>query len=233
MASARYLPVCNFLILSPPHHDHAVDIFGAGVVYEGCFDNAPQAFRGQSGSQDDIIPTMDIFTGCIGFYPDNELTSFLLDMRQYRPAPVREFFVDLESLKLSMASFEAIPADGEHMGLVYLLGIVDQIYIFRSGHWQFVQRYIMANTKHPTATGGTPIISWLPNQIKAVLSYQTAIIARIEEVGGGGAKEHPIFFELRGTLESKKRALEQQLQELHQESPSIDNVFALNTDKEC
>ena len=49
--------------------------------------------------------------------------------------------------------------------MCYLLAIVEEIYKFRNGHWQFVQKYIVANTKYAKATGGTPIFSWIPNQI--------------------------------------------------------------------
>ena len=49
-------------------------IFGQGVVYQGTDDLRPRKYRGQSGSQDDIIPTADIFTGLIDYYPDNILT---------------------------------------------------------------------------------------------------------------------------------------------------------------
>ena len=34
----------------------------------------------------------------------------------------------------------------------------------------------MANTKYAKATGGTPIISWIPNQITAVLNYMSDVI---------------------------------------------------------
>jgi len=51
-----------------------------------------------------------------------------------------------------------------------LMSVYEEIYLFRNGHWQFVQKYIMQNTAYPKATGGTPITSWIPNQIKAVLS---------------------------------------------------------------
>ena len=54
-------------------------------------------------------------------------------------------------------------------GAIYLLELLEEIYSFRNGHWQFVQKYIMQNTAYPKATGGTPITSWIPNQIKAVL----------------------------------------------------------------
>jgi hypothetical protein len=53
--------------------------------------------------------------------------------------------------------------------LNYLYEIFDEIWKFRNGHWQFVQRYIMMNTKYPIATGGTPINTWIPNQIEATL----------------------------------------------------------------
>ena len=34
----------------------------------------------------------------------------------------------------------------------------------------------IANTKYAKATGGTPIISWIPNQITAVLNYMDDVI---------------------------------------------------------
>jgi hypothetical protein len=44
------------------------EMFESGVVYEGVPDEngvlgEPKAYRGQTGAQDDIIPTMDIVTG--------------------------------------------------------------------------------------------------------------------------------------------------------------------------
>ncbi len=63
------------------------------------------------------------------------------------------------------------------------MAIVEEIYKFRNGHWQFVQKYIMANTKYAKATGGTPIISWIPNQIKAVLEFIKIIIENISQIG--------------------------------------------------
>lgn len=42
-------------------------------------------------------------------------------------------------------------------------------FIFRHSHWKMVKKYIIANTKYPKATGGTPITTWLPNQMGACL----------------------------------------------------------------
>lgn len=33
----------------------------------------------------------------------------------------------------------------------------------------FTREFILKQTSHPTATGGSPIVTWLPNQLTAVL----------------------------------------------------------------
>ena len=58
------------------------EIFGDGVIYEGV-SKEPVQYRGQTGAQDNIIPMQDIFSGVINFYPKNELTKYLLDLRKY------------------------------------------------------------------------------------------------------------------------------------------------------
>ncbi|MGB1536070.1 MAG: hypothetical protein ACPG84_08580, partial [Flavobacteriaceae bacterium] len=65
-------------------------------------------------------------------------------------------------------------------GMRNLMRVYEEIYYFRNGHWQFVQKYIMQNTGYPKATGGTPITSWIPNQIKAVLSAMAVLGSKIE-----------------------------------------------------
>lgn len=40
---------------------------------------------------------------------------------------------------------------------------------WRSIHWDMTKSYIIANTKFDVATGGTPITTWLPNQLGATL----------------------------------------------------------------
>ena len=66
-------------------------IFPNGVIYEPEIE--PRFYRGQSGSQDTIIPFLDCLFRVCDFYPMNELTSYLMDMREYRPAPFRELLV--------------------------------------------------------------------------------------------------------------------------------------------
>ena len=150
------------------------DIFGSGVKYEGSIDTELRTYRGQSGSQDDIIPTVDIFTGLFKYYPNNVLTQYLLDMRTYRPKPVQKFLSDLEQNCIDLNKL-----DDEELKLLYK--ILEQIHNFRNGHWMFVQKYIMANTKYNVATGGTPITTWIPNQIEAVIAYMRIIFNNIKD----------------------------------------------------
>lgn len=145
------------------------DIFPNGLLYEGVWEE-PKAFRGQTGAQDNIIPTADIVSGVIDYYPQNQLTKYLLDLRQYRPKCVQHFFHDLEKTMKEKPLMTQLINTNNQVGMIELMRAYEEIYLFRNGHWQFVQKYIMQNTAYPKATGGTPITSWIPNQIKAVLS---------------------------------------------------------------
>lgn len=49
------------------------------------------------------------------------------------------------------------------------LRILNQVRDFRWRHWCFTREYILKKTAHPTATGGSPIVTWLPNQLIAVM----------------------------------------------------------------
>jgi indoleamine 2,3-dioxygenase len=39
----------------------------------------------------------------------------------------------------------------------------------------FTREYIIKHTLHPTATGGSPIITWLPNQLGAVMDLMEEV----------------------------------------------------------
>ena len=207
------------------------ELFGDGVIYTGVWDE-PKQFRGQTGAQDDIIPMEDILSGVIRYYPQNELTKYLLDLRTYRPKCIQQFFIDLEETvksldEQSLAGMLFKNKNGE--GLCSLLGILEEIYHFRNGHWQFVQKYIMANTPYAKATGGTPITSWLPNQLKSVMRQMNDVIEMIDKLGNiQNEKANKIIVENKNTLEHKKNLLEEQLSLVNQKEFSADKVFELN-----
>ena len=207
------------------------EIFDDGLIYEGVWDE-PKKFRGQTGAQDNIIPMEDIFTGVTNFYPDNQLTKYLLDLRTYRPKCIQNFFIDL---KFSIDSvnggsvFHYLKNEKNSIGMCYLLAIVEEIYKFRNGHWQFVQKYIMANTKYAKATGGTPIISWIPNQIKSVLNFIEIILNEIHSMNRNfNLEQNEIYTESTNTLQHKVKLLEKQLNIVSDSNYNPGKVFELN-----
>ena len=208
------------------------ELFGDGLVYEGCFDDQPQQFRGQTGAQDSIIPMMDIFTGVADYYPENKLTEYLLDLRTYRPVCIQNFFTDLRKHYASRPVFLELEKEGDVNGIVYLLQIVDDIYHFRNGHWQFIQSYIMKNTSYSIATGGTDITKWAVNQIEAVLRYEEKIILSIENFITNGVylmvENKNVYTKLKEQLNSKKQMLKEQVEELAQRNYDADLVYEKN-----
>ena len=198
------------------------EIFGNGVIYEGVSDN-PVKYRGQTGAQDNIIPTADIFTGVIDYYPSNDLTKYLLDLRKYRPKCIQNFLSDIKNEMGNQRLFNDLKKSQNEEGLCLLIQILDEIYYFRNGHWQFVQKYIMANTKYAKATGGTPIISWIPNQITAVLNFMSDVIDLIPN--------ETLFLnrkELNNQLLKKRELLSNQLKLLTAKDYKVEEVFSLN-----
>lgn len=202
-------------------------VFGPGVKYLGTDNpNKYRQYRGQTGAQDDIIPTCDIFTGIINFYPQNDLTKYLQDLRSYRPKCVQNFLKDLQIEMHAKPLLEHF-TQTQPEGLVYLLACIDQVYLFRNGHWQFVQKYIMANTKYPVATGGTPIVSWLPNQIQACLSAMQEVLQNIKE-NVLSAAEKEIYHAIKLRYTQGIELLAEQLNELNKTDYSADKVYTLN-----
>lgn len=64
--------------------------------------------------------------------------------------------------------------------------MLDQVRDFRWRHWCFAREYILKRTTHPTATGGSPIVTWLPNQLTAVMDEMVSLY---EAVGGNLGEE--------------------------------------------
>lgn len=207
------------------------EIFGDGIVYSGVWEE-PHQYRGQTGAQDDIIPMEDIFSGVTAYYPKNELTRYLFDLRTYRPKCVQRFFTDLgETVDqwgergLAGHLFETRRSEA----LCHLLGILEEIYHFRNGHWQFVQKYIMSNTPYGKATGGTPITSWLPNQLRAVMNQMEWVIGCIDNLGvPADDAASAILRANKATLDHKRQLLEEQLAMVEREKYSPEAVFRLN-----
>ena len=145
-------------------------MFPDGVIYEGV-SSEPLSFRGESGANDSIIPLCDNLLQIT--MPATPLTTILKDFRSYRPGNHREFleWVDQRSKSIDLKSF----ALAEPSSASLYLQVLNQVRDFRWRHWCFTREYILKKTAHPTATGGSPIVTWLPNQLIAVLDEMTRV----------------------------------------------------------
>ncbi|KAI1434287.1 indoleamine 2,3-dioxygenase-like protein [Xylaria sp. CBS 124048] len=171
-------------------------MFPDGVIYEGINDGKPMSFRGESGANDSMIPLMDNLLQIR--MPDTPLTEILQDFREYRPSNHRQFLVEVKkcSEDLSLKDYalgtnprHAVTKDDEEVALLsqsrsLWIKLLDQVRDFRWRHWCFAREYILKQTSHPTATGGSPIVTWLPNQLQAVMEEMVEIYESVGAQGG-------------------------------------------------
>ncbi len=159
-------------------------MFPNGVIYQGTHygDSKPLYFRGESGANDSIIPLLDHLLELP--MPNNPLTEILRDFRSYRPKPHREFlaWVMSKSAEVGVKDYCTHPpsdhAGGDENTLLLptlYLRLLDHVRSFRWRHWLFAREYIIKRSSHPTATGGSPIVTWLPNQLFAVMDVMQEV----------------------------------------------------------
>ncbi|KAK1593163.1 indoleamine 2,3-dioxygenase [Colletotrichum navitas] len=188
-------------------------MFPNGVVYEGVNGDEPMSFRGESGANDSIVPLVDNLLQVP--MPDTPLTEILKDFRSYRPSNHRQFLMHVKDRSLEVGLKDAalatkLSADGltesereavRESRRLWLL-ILHQVRDFRWRHWCFAREYILKRTSHPTATGGSPIVTWLPNQLEAILVEMEGLY---EAVGGGNKGDWDLGEELRDVMDLVSR----------------------------
>ncbi|SMR54988.1 unnamed protein product [Zymoseptoria tritici ST99CH_1E4] len=160
-------------------------MFPHGVIYEGVnTDNRPMSFRGESGANDAIIPLLDSLLQIP--MPANPLTEILKDFRNYRPKPHRDFLAYVREKAEEVGVQEYCMKDLQTK--VLYLRLLEHVRSFRWRHWLFAREYIIRRTAHPTATGGSPIVTWLPNQLFAVMGlmrevWESVVVKEREGLG--------------------------------------------------
>ncbi|TGZ77652.1 hypothetical protein EX30DRAFT_343879 [Ascodesmis nigricans] len=133
-------------------------MFPRGVIYEGVSSSTSptrQSFRGESGANDSIIPLLDIFLDIP--YPHTPLTDILLDFRKYRPGNHREF-LEWMHRKQETVGMRKMAMKGRGTAELWLR-LADQVREFRWRHWCFTREYVLKESRHPVATGGSPIVN--------------------------------------------------------------------------
>lgn len=137
---------------------------GPGIVYEGVAETKgePQAFRGQTGSQSTIVPSMDALLG-VGHAAD-PLRTFLDELHIYRP-PAHRTFVDEVRARSKLRGF--IQASGNpNLREVYNT-CIRSLARFRTRHLEYAASYINKQGKDSlgndtdVGTGGTPFMKYL------------------------------------------------------------------------
>ena len=127
-----------------------------GLVYEGEFDNRPQFFRGETGAQSSIIPSLD---GALQIEHTNDnLRHYLNEMRDYMPKLHRAFISELEKT----SKVRLLIKDSSAATSCYN-ECLEEIRAFRSLHLEYAGTYIhkQSQIKNPFGRGGSTITGCL------------------------------------------------------------------------
>jgi len=137
-----------------------------GVIYEGveAYGGVAQQFRGETGAQSSIIPSLDAAFGIT--HEDDPLRPYLMEMRDYMPPAHRAFIEAIEQGPSIRQYVIAHRYDQPALRDAYNT-CVHWIGQFRSTHLEYAGRYIHQQSQHspdnPTnvGTGGTPFMPYL------------------------------------------------------------------------
>ncbi len=141
-----------------------------GVIYEGVkeYKGKPKKFRGETGAQSTIIPTLDAALG-IG-HKDDPLRPYLAEMRDYMPPKHRSFLEAVERAAKRGSSIRAYVKKQKRANTTLLdvyNSCVSWVETFRDTHVGYAKAYISTQAQktaaNPTGigTGGTPHIPYL------------------------------------------------------------------------
>ncbi|MEP0449322.1 indoleamine 2,3-dioxygenase [Parasphingorhabdus sp.] len=135
-----------------------------GLIYEGVdkYEGKGQVFRGQTGSQSSIVPSMDALFQVS--HENDPLRAYLDELHAYRPVQHRRFIEDLrEQSKLR----EFAIASGDPALREAFNASVEQVARFRTRHLEYAASYINKQAMNGTGndtevgTGGTPFMKYL------------------------------------------------------------------------
>ena len=159
-------PYCYFHRVRPYIHGWANNpaLGGGGLTCEGVekLGGKPQALRGQTGSQSNIVPAMDALSH-VG-HNDDPLKSFLDDLHHYRPVQHRRFIEDLAA-QSTLRTF--VSASSSQSLKDAFNACVEQATRFRTRHLEYAASYInkqagsIAGNDPDVGTGGASFMEYL------------------------------------------------------------------------
>lgn len=135
-----------------------------GLIYEGvdAYRGQPQQFRGETGAQSAIVPSLDAALG-VG-HQEDMLRVYLMEMRTYMPPDHRAFIESLEA----RGGVRSFVQQSSQPGLTAIYNAcVEEVERFRSLHLEYAAKYIFHQAQtdpknpHVVGTGGTPFMQYL------------------------------------------------------------------------
>jgi indoleamine 2,3-dioxygenase len=135
-----------------------------GLIYEGVEElrGLPQKYRGETGAQSSIIPSLDAVLGIR--HADDPLRTYLLEMRDYMPTGHRRYIGALEA---GPSVRDVVIESGDESLGTHYDRCVELLRAFRAKHLEYAASYIQRQsqvaTTNPTevGTGGTPFMQYL------------------------------------------------------------------------
>jgi indoleamine 2,3-dioxygenase len=129
------------------------------VVFEGV-DARPMDFRGETGAQSSIMPTLVAFMKIP--HKPSLLMNHLADMQNFMPAEHRQLIAEVQQLG-DVRPF----ADREIYNEV-----LEAMAAFREVHLGWADEYINKRMTDPRGTGGTPYMQWLSQLIAETRAHK-------------------------------------------------------------
>ena len=133
--------------------------FFENVVYEGV-DATPMNFRGETGAQSSIMPTL-VALMRIPHQP-SLLTNHLADMQNFMPQEHRRLIAEVRQL-----GDLRLLADMELFN-----DVLEAMATFREVHFGWADEYINKRVTDPRGTGGTPYMQWLGQLIAETRAHK-------------------------------------------------------------
>jgi indoleamine 2,3-dioxygenase len=138
----------------------------SGMVYEGVdnYGGRPQTFRGETGAQSSIIPSLDAALGIR--HGEDLLLRYLKEMRDYMPPNHRAFIAAVEAGP-SVRDYVLRHGNGRSSRRDAYNAAVAGIERFRSTHLEYAHAFIVKQSQvgshNPVdvGTGGTPFAAYL------------------------------------------------------------------------
>ena len=136
----------------------------AGLIYDGVaeYQGQPQQFRGETGAQSAIVPSLDAMLGIS--HAEDMLRTYLMEMRTYMPPEHRAFIESIE-LRGSIRTF--VERASRSILTALYNACVSGLEAFRALHLEYAASYIFRQAQtddknpHAVGTGGTPFMSYL------------------------------------------------------------------------